>query len=141
MMIEMKKMFEEKLRTLEMDNNVLKEKAGKSGYSRIERNSMTQSRKTKDESEIKIMESSRKSLGSSRTSRSKIVNSSKTTSRSEGESLAKHKEEERKKVINQIQFNEKMIEEVVRRVGRIPTSSPEDKVEKAMRGIFKSPFA
>ena len=34
MMIEMKKMFEEKLRTLEMENNVLKEKAGKSGYSR-----------------------------------------------------------------------------------------------------------
>ena len=49
MMIEMKKMFKEKLRTLEMENNVLKENFRKSGYSRIERNSMSQSRKTKDE--------------------------------------------------------------------------------------------
>ena len=41
MMIEMKKMFEEKMRTLEMENNVLKEKAGKYGYSRTEWNSMS----------------------------------------------------------------------------------------------------
>ena len=47
MMIEMKKMFEEKMRTLEMENNVLKEKSGKSGYSRTERNSISQSRKLK----------------------------------------------------------------------------------------------
>ena len=73
----MKKMFKEKLRTLEMENNVLKEKARKSGYSRTERNSMSQSRKTKDESEIKIVESSRKSSGSSATSSSKTVSSSK----------------------------------------------------------------
>ena len=74
---------------------------------------MSQSRKTKDESEVKIVESSRKSPGSSATSSSKTVNSSKTTSRSEGKFLAKQKEEERKKVINQIELNEKMIEEVV----------------------------
>ena len=44
-----------------MENNVRKEKAGKSRYSRTERNSMSQSRKTKDESEVKIVESSKKS--------------------------------------------------------------------------------
>ena len=58
MMGEMKKMFEEKMQALEMENNILKEKAGKSVYSRTERNSMSQSRKTKNESEIKIVESS-----------------------------------------------------------------------------------
>ena len=57
MMIEMKKMFEEKIRALEMENNILKEKARKSIYSRTERNSMSQSRKTKNESEIKIVKS------------------------------------------------------------------------------------
>ena len=76
---------------------------------------MSHSRKTKDESEVKIVESSRKSPRSSATSSSKTVNSSKTTRRSEGKSLAKHKEEERKKVINQIDFNEKMIEELSRK--------------------------
>ena len=91
MMIEMKKMFEEKLRTLEMENNVLKEKAEKSRHSRTKRNSMSQSRKTKDESEIKIVETSRKNPRSSATSSSKTVNNSKTTSRSEGKNLAKHK--------------------------------------------------
>ena len=44
-------------------------------------------------------------------------------------------------MINQIELNEKMIEEVVQRVGRIPTVSLEDKAEEAMRGISKSPFA
>ena len=39
MMGEMKKMFEEKMRALEIENNILKEKAGKSVYSRIKRNS------------------------------------------------------------------------------------------------------
>ena len=34
-----------------------------------------------------------------------------------------------------------MIEEVVRRVGRVSTGSPMDKAEEAMRGISKSPFA
>ena len=38
-------------------------------------------------------------------------------------------------------MNEKMIEEVVRRVGRIPMGSPKDKAEEALRGISKSPFA
>ena len=77
MTIEINKMFEEKLQTLEMENNVLKEKARKSGHSRTERNSMSQSRKTKYESEVKIVESSRKSPGSSATSSSKTINSSK----------------------------------------------------------------
>ena len=40
-MIEMKKMFEEKMQTLEMENNILKENAIKSVYSRTERNSMS----------------------------------------------------------------------------------------------------
>ena len=87
MMIEMKNMFEEKLQTLEMENDVLKEKAGKSGYSRTERNSMSQSRKTKGESEVKIVESSHKSPGSSMTSSSKTLNSSKRTNQSEGKVL------------------------------------------------------
>ena len=113
MMIEMKKMFKEKMQTLEMENNVLKEKARKSGYSRTKRNSMSQSRKTKDKIKVKIVESSSKSPRSSATPSSKIVNSNKTTSQSEGRSLAKHKEEERKKVINHVELNERKIEEVV----------------------------
>ena len=97
----MKKMFEEKMQALEIENNILKEKSGKSVYSRTERNSMSQNRKTKCESEIKIVESCRKSLESSATSSSKTINSSETTNQSEGRSLAKCKEEERKKMINQ----------------------------------------
>ena len=73
MMGEMKKMFEEKMQALEIENNILKEKAGK--------------------------------------------------------------------VINEIKLNEKMIEEVIRKMGRIPAGSLEDKAEEAMRGISKSPFA
>ena len=41
MMIEMKKMFEEKMQALEIENNILKEKAGKSVYLRAERNSIS----------------------------------------------------------------------------------------------------
>ena len=141
MMIEMRKMFEEKMQALEMDNNILKDKAGKSVYSRIEKNSMSQSRKTKNESEIKIIESSRRNPEISVTSSSKNVSSSKGIDQSEGKNLAKHKEEERKRVINEVKLNEKMIEEVVQRVGRIPAGSPEDKAEEAIRGISKSPFA
>ena len=141
MMIEMKKMFEEKMQALEMENNILKEKARKSVYSRTERNSMSQSRKTKNESEIKIVERSHRNPESLATSSSKTVSSSKATGRSEGKSLAKHKEEERKRVINEVKLNEKMIEEVIQRVGRIPAGSLEDKAEEAMRGISKSPFA
>ena len=40
-----------------------------------------------------------------------------------------------------IELNEKMIEEVVRRVGRILMGSSIDKAEEAMRGISKSLFA
>ena len=79
MMVEMKKMFEEKMQALEMENNILKEKAGKSVYSRTKRNSLSQSRKTKNESEIKIVESSRRNPESSATSSSKTVSSSKRT--------------------------------------------------------------
>ena len=61
MMIEMKKMFEEKMQALEMENNIMKEKAGKSVYSRTERNSMSQSGKTKNESEINSRKQSQKS--------------------------------------------------------------------------------
>ena len=55
-MIEMKRMFGEKLQALEKANNVLKEKVGRSEQSKTERNLVNQSRKTKEESEIKIVE-------------------------------------------------------------------------------------
>ena len=37
-------------------------------------------------------------------------------------------------------MNEKMIKEVVRKIGRVSIGSPIDKVEEATRGISKSPF-
>ena len=40
-----------------------------------------------------------------------------------------------------LELNEKIIKEVVRRVGRILTNSLMDKAEEAMKGISKSPFA
>ena len=141
MMGEMKRMFEEKMQALEIENNILKEKAGKPVHSRTERNSMSHSRKTKNESEIKIVESSRRNSESSATSSSRTTSSNKRTNRNEEKNPAKQKEEEKKKVINEIKLGEKMIEEVIRRMGRIPAGSPEDKAEKAMRGISKSPFA
>ena len=137
----MKKMFEEKMLALEMENNIVKEKVRKSVYSRTERNSMSQIRKTKNESEIKIVESSRKNPESLVTLSSKTASSSRKNDRSEDKNPAKHKEEERKRVTNEIKLNEKMIEEVVWKMGRIPAGSPEDKAEEAMRGISKSPFA
>ena len=87
------------------------------------------------------MESSRRNSESSATSSLKTANSSRRTDQSEEKTPAKHKEEERKRVINEIKLNEKMIEEVIRKMGRIPAGSPEDKAEEAMRGISKSPFA
>ena len=39
-----------------------------------------------------------------------------------------------------IELNEKMIEEVVRRVGKILTGNLMDKAKEAMRGISRSPF-
>ena len=39
-----------------------------------------------------------------------------------------------------MELNEKIVEEVVRRVGRISTNSPMDKEEEAMKGILRSPF-
>ena len=141
MMGEMKRMFEEKMQALEIENNILKEKAGKPVHSRTERNSMSHSRKTKNESEIKVTESSRRNSESSATSSSKTASSSKKTNENEEKSSAKQKEAEKKRVVNEIKMNEKMIEEVIRRMGRIPAGSPEDKAEEAMRGISKSPFA
>ena len=41
MMMEMKKMFDEKLQTLEKENNDLKEKPGRSKQSKTERNSIS----------------------------------------------------------------------------------------------------
>ena len=66
---------------------------------------------------------------------SKTVNSSKKTSRHEERNNSKRKEKEKEKVISLMELNEKMIEEVVRRVGRIPTNSPMDKVEEAIRAL------
>ena len=56
-------------------------------------------------------------------------------------SNSKRNEKEKEKVENLIELNETIIEEVVRRVERISTNSPMDKIEEAMRGISKSPFA
>ena len=53
MMMEMRKMFDEKFQALEKENNALKQKARKSGQSKTERDSISQSRKTREESEIK----------------------------------------------------------------------------------------
>ena len=55
MTVEMNRMFDEKLQALEKENNVLKEKAGRSEQSKTKRNSVNQSKKTKEESEIKIV--------------------------------------------------------------------------------------
>ena len=101
------------MQALEIENNILKEKAGKSVYSRTERNSVSHSRKTKTESEIKIVESSRRNSENSATSSSKTASSSRRVGRSEEKNSAKHKEEERRKVINEIKLNEKVIEEVI----------------------------
>ena len=62
MMMEMRKMFDEKFQALEKENNALKQKARKSGQSKTERDSISQSRKTREESKVKIIDSSTKSL-------------------------------------------------------------------------------
>ena len=68
----------------------------------------------------------------------KTVNNNRKTSQHKERNNSKRKEKEKEIVINLIELNEKMIKEVVRRVGRIPTNSPMDKAKKAMRGISKS---
>ena len=73
-------------------------------------------------------------------SSSKTVNSSKKANRYEDMNNSKKKEKEKEKAVNLMELNEKIIEEVVRRVGKIPTNKPMDKAKKAMRGISKSPF-
>ena len=118
----------------------MKQKARRSERSKTKKDSISQSRKTKEESEIKIMDSSTKSPESSVASSSKTVNSSKKTSRQEERCNSKRKEKETEKAINLIELNENMIEEVVQRVGKIPTGNPMDKAEEAMRGISRSPF-
>ena len=73
----MKIMFDEKLQALEKENNVLKEKAGRFEQSKTERNSVSQSKNTKDESEIKIVKSSTKSPESPAASSSRTINKNK----------------------------------------------------------------
>ena len=97
MMMEMKRIFDDKLQTLEKDNNALKQKVGRSEQSKTEKNSISQSRKTKEESEIKMVESSNKSLESSVASSSKTVNSSMKNNRQKERSNPKRKEKETKK--------------------------------------------
>ena len=121
MMMEMRRMFDEKFHALEKENNALKQKAGRYGQSKTKRNSIIQSRKTREESEVKIVDNSTKSLESSATSSSKTVSNSRKTSQQEERSNSKRKEKETEKVINRIELNEKMIEEVIRRIGRVLT--------------------
>ena len=45
------------------------------------------------------------------------------------------------KTVNLTELNEKLIEEVVKRVGRFSTNSLMDKAEEAMKGISRSLFA
>ena len=71
--MEIKRMFVEKLQALERENNALKKKAGKSEQSKTERNSISQRKITKEESEIKIVESSTKSPESSAVNPEKFV--------------------------------------------------------------------
>ena len=40
-----------------------------------------------------------------------------------------------------MELNEKLIEEVAKRIGRFSTNNPKDKAEEAMRGNSKSLFA
>ena len=134
-------MFDEKLQALEKENNDLKEKAGRSKQSKTERNSVSQSQKTREESKIKIVESSAKSLESLVASSSKTINSNRKTNRHEERNNSKRKEKEKEKAINLMELNEKMIEEVIQRVGKIPMNSPMNKAEEAMRGISTSLFA
>ena len=77
------------------ENNVLKEKFGRFEQSNTERNSIIQSKKTKEESEIKIVESSTNSPKSSAASSSKAVNSSKKTNQHEERNNFKRKEKEK----------------------------------------------
>ena len=51
------------------------------------------------------------------------------------------KRKEKEKTISLMELNEKMIEEVIRRLERIPTGNPMDKAEEAIRGISKLSFA
>ena len=111
MMMEIKRMFDEKLQTLEKENNFLREKAERSEQSKTERNLFSQSKKTKEESEIKIVESSTKSPESSVASSLKTINSSKKTNQHKERNNSKRKEKE--KPINLIELNEKLIEEVI----------------------------
>ena len=96
-MMEMKRMFDDKLQALERENNALKEKAGKSEQSKTERNSISQSKRTKEESGIKIVESRTKSLESSAASSSKNVNINKKVNRYKERNDSKRKEKETKK--------------------------------------------
>ena len=98
---------------MEKENNALNQKAGRFGQSKTERDSISQSKKTREESEVKIVDNSTKSPESLATSSSKTVSSSKKTSQQKGRSNFKRKEKEKDKAINQIELNEKMIEEVV----------------------------
>ena len=60
MMMEMRRMFDEKFQALEKENNALKQKDGRSRQSKTERNSISQTRKIREESEVKIVDSSTK---------------------------------------------------------------------------------
>ena len=72
---------------------------------------------------------------------SKTVSSSKKANRHEEMNNSKRNEKEKEKAVNLMELKKKIIEEVVRRVGRVLTNSPMDKAEKAMRGISKSSVA
>ena len=105
-MMEMKKMFNEKLQALEKDNKVLKEKAGRSEQSNSERNSVNQSKRTKEESKVKIVKNSTKSLESLAASSSKTVNSNKRAIRHVEINESKRKEKEKEKATNMMELND-----------------------------------
>ena len=75
------------------------------------------------------MESSTKSPENLAASSSKTVNSNKKANQHEEMNDSKRKEKEKEKTTTLMELQEKIIEEVVRRVGRILTNSPMDKVE------------
>ena len=80
MMMEMRKMFDEKFQALERENDVLKQKAARLRQLKIEKDSSNQSRKTREESEMKIVDSNTKSPENLAASSSKTINSSRRTS-------------------------------------------------------------
>ena len=137
MATKMKKMFDEKLQSLEKENNLLKEQIIKKDKTENIRSEETLANKDKNNKEGKkhrTNEEETKSTGDSTESCSRIVNSKKTKRRPE---KSFQKIERKKKVVNSGELSERLIEEVAKRIGRGLTYSLADRALKAMKGTSR----